>query len=190
MNHGEAHHRDTIDHGVGNRGKIMDVFVRVYDTFNYLTDLPFSIRRAPITEVHSRVNGKGQTFYSWRAEVSDYLFSWEDNWDEYKRWDSPANRVLMFRNRLCAAEGTRPLTKEAVERSDPFPDTVMMAIVGPDTALERERQGRLCVSTKGDSKRATSDAYPKPEASEKEALDFCGTAAVAHLLAFLALQML
>jgi len=134
VDHQSRNHGEKAD-----RGEIIGAFQAVYGTLYFLEHLPFPTRRGPIVKHSSEINGKGPPFHSWRAELADYQFNWQILWDEYKPWDSPANRGLMYRDLYYPAVGTKPATKEAVERGDPFPDTVIMAFFVRAPPLEKER---------------------------------------------------
>ena len=48
----------------------MSRFLGVYHTFAGLRDLPFPVRRAPVTAFVAKFNGTGAPLYSWRVEGS------------------------------------------------------------------------------------------------------------------------
>jgi hypothetical protein len=124
----------------------MKRFIGIYHFLHYLQDLPFPVQRAPFVYGKFDVNGDGQDLYSWRARISNYGCRWEWTWDESKPWDSPDNRGLMQRSPLFAADHTPAQTRESLASSQSFPDTVIVAIVGPGTAFG---EGKTSTPLKG-----------------------------------------
>ncbi|MEN6449568.1 MAG: hypothetical protein ABFC96_03670 [Thermoguttaceae bacterium] len=122
-----------MDSKKGHR-RTMIRFLGCYGRLAFLRNLPCPVRRAPVTEFLSYVNGDGKPLYSWRAELSNFTMT-QDNWNEKLAWDSPVNRVLMWRDGCFAADSTLRPTEESVRRQKSFPQTVIMAIVGPGTAF-------------------------------------------------------
>jgi len=119
-------------------------FQVMYTKFMQLRDLPFPVRNAPVRDRPGRVNGDGKALYSWRAEISDLLWDWAVDWDERQAWDSPVNRGLMWRDRYFAADNMLYQTEDSVRRQKSFPQTIIMAIVGPGTAFgDNKKQTRL-----------------------------------------------
>ena len=111
------------------------------DGLGNLRTLPFPVRNAPVRgRPNHFVNGDGKALYSWRAEMSDSAFPWHYTWDESLAWDSPVNHSLMWRDWCFAADNTPDQTHESVKRQKSFPQTVIVAIVGPDTAFGNNKK--------------------------------------------------
>lgn len=95
--------------------------------------LPYSVVRKDL-EGQSREpgspNGRGRPLYSWRVELVRYLVSWHGTWDPSQPWDHPANKELAHFSSFYAYGTPRP-----EGRSQPFPDTNLLAITGPGTAF-------------------------------------------------------
>jgi hypothetical protein len=113
----------------------MTRFLGLYHFVASLRYLPFPVRKEPLGDYPFRVNGDGKALYSWRAEVSDLGFPWPVCWDRSQPWDSPANRGLIWRDQIFAGDHTPMPTEDSIRRQKSFPQTVMVAIVGPGTAF-------------------------------------------------------
>ncbi len=113
----------------------MNRFIGTYCILVRLRGLPFPVRNAPVKDRLGKVNGSGAALHSWRAEVSDFAWCWDVGWDGSQPWDSAADRGLMWRDWCFSADGTPKATADSVQRQTSFPQTVMVAIVGPGTAF-------------------------------------------------------
>ena len=122
--------KQTATHAEGGNGdqqKMMNRFHCMFTAFQRDGNhVPIPIRRAPIG---------GKALYSWRAEMSGYFFNWDVSWDRSQSWDSPSNRGLVWRSSCFSADeiSVRAKYQSSETGEKLFPETNVMAIIGPGT---------------------------------------------------------
>ncbi len=108
--------------------------------------LPFPVRRAALRQPHEatlglpeqlaqrlyRSNGKGETLFSWRAEITPYLENSGAGLNRLKRWDEHPNREVLLWYSVYYSYGD---DNGCQTGRKPFPDTNAMAVTGPGTAF-------------------------------------------------------
>ncbi len=116
-------------------------FLSAYHSLFLMHYLPFPVRKEPIGDRPSRVNGSGKPLYSWRVEVAGVfpVCPARFSLDLSQPWDSPANHDLMLWDDCFSADKTPRPNIVYVKQQKSFPQTVMLAIVGPGTAFADNR---------------------------------------------------
>ena len=67
--------------------------------------------------------------------MSGYFFNWDVSWDRSQSWDSPSNRGLVWRSSCFSADeiSVRAKYQSSETGEKLFPETNVMAIIGPGT---------------------------------------------------------
>ena len=115
------------------RLSILSVSMDLVNYSDICGHLPYPVvRRGPAGESKAAgaLDAAGSSLYSWRVEIVPYLQSWHGTWDPSQRWDAPSNRQLAELSSFYAFNATA-----AEGRTQPFPETDLLAITVPGTAF-------------------------------------------------------